>query len=60
MKFNFTDGYIKCSTCGFFFTQEIPQEKAFLLQCPECGEKGTYLVEWFVNEIEDDELEPVL
>lgn len=59
MKFLFKDGYIKCSNCGYLFTREVPHEKAFLLQCPECGEKGTYLVEWFINEIEEDELEIV-
>lgn len=56
MKFLFRDGYIKCETCGYLFSRDVPHDKPFSLQCPECGAQATYLVEWFVNEIvEDDE-----
>lgn len=59
MKFAFKDGYIKCSSCGYLFSREVPHDKPFLLQCPECGMESTYLVEWFINEIEEDEFEAV-
>jgi predicted RNA-binding Zn-ribbon protein involved in translation (DUF1610 family) len=59
MKFMFKDGYIKCSTCGYLFSRDVPHEKSFQLQCPECGESSTYLIEWFINEIDEEEMDLV-
>lgn len=55
MKFMIEDRGVSCRQCGHLFLTPLPQNREFTIECPNCGLTASYWIEWYVNEIEDDE-----
>ena len=54
MKFKFEDGFMRCNHCGHCFPHEV-RDGENAITCPACGESARYMVEWYINELEDEE-----
>ena len=46
-----------CNGCGHVFSTPMPQSVEFTVECPNCASMANYWIEWYVNEIEDEEAE---
>lgn len=55
MKFEIGDKSIRCNQCGHLFLTPLQQNEELIIECPNCASKAVYWIEWYVNEIDDEE-----
>ncbi len=55
MKFTIGDNGVACKQCGHLFLTPLPQNREFTIECPNCAAKALYWIEWYINEIDDEE-----
>ncbi len=55
MKFTINEKSISCNQCGRRFLAPLPQNREFIIECPNCKTSATYWIEWYVSEIEEEE-----
>jgi hypothetical protein len=55
MIFQIGEKNVTCTQCGHMFLTPLPQNVEFTIECPNCAARANYWIEWYVNEIEDED-----
>lgn len=55
VRFEIGEKNVRCNQCGYQFLTPLPPNREITIVCPNCASQAVYWIEWYVNEIEEED-----